>query len=347
MKAKGLAEYARDYLIMRASVGDATDSWLRQLERYLQAACDFFGAGRTVSDIRPTDVKRWIAHLRRSGLSSGSQHHHLSAVSGMFAEAIQDEVATFNPVQMLRRKPRGRRDEATFFEIDQAALIIEGARLYRPRRVHQALPFPYPLVAALLLTGGRLSEVIGLEWADISFDRGTVRFGPNDSRDAFMARRGRRGYKTLKSIRTAPLWPQLQEILEEHLDSQPPGKLVFGTAVQGREQPPWPESVYYTLDAIGELIEWQPTGPLSPARIRPQAMRNTYCAARLQTLDRGHPVAVWTVSREMGHSSTTMVEKIYGHLGTIRHRAEVVEYRVEHHGDRIGERVAALRANTG
>ena len=37
----------------------------------------------------------------------------------------------------------------------------------------------------------------------------------------------------------------------------------------------------------------------------------------------------YTVSRELGHGSEEMVRRVYSHLGTVRHRSEVVEYRVE------------------
>ena len=41
-----------------------------------------------------------------------------------------------------------------------------------------------------------------------------------------------------------------------------------------------------------------------------------------------------------------MVRRVDGHLGQVRHRAEVVEYRVEQHLAKLGERVAALQART-
>jgi hypothetical protein len=37
------------------------------------------------------------------------------------------------------------------------------------------------------------------------------------------------------------------------------------------------------------------------------------------------------------------VEKVYSHLGTVRHRAEVVEYRVEQHTEVLGDRLEVLR----
>jgi integrase len=41
---------------------------------------------------------------------------------------------------------------------------------------------PYPLLAMYLLTGGRKSEVLGLEVDDVSFRLGKVFFRPNDHR---------------------------------------------------------------------------------------------------------------------------------------------------------------------
>ncbi len=48
------------------------------------------------------------------------------------------------------------------------------------------------------------------------------------------------------------------------------------------------------------------------------------------------------MARELGHESETMVRKVYAHLGTIRHRSEVVEYRIEQHLERLGDRLQRL-----
>ncbi len=52
---------------------------------------------------------------------------------------------------------------------------------------------------------------------------------------------------------------------------------------------------------------------------------------------------LFTVAKEMGHGGETMVRKVYGHLGQVRHRVEVVEYRVEQHRAKLGDRLEALR----
>jgi integrase len=70
--------------------------------------------------------------------------------------------------------------------------------------------------------------------------------------------------------------------------------------------------------------------------------RHTYGAARLQTLDGGAPISPYTVSRELGHGSLKMVENVYSHLGTIRHRSDTVEYRIEHHKEFLAEKLALM-----
>ena len=47
-------------------------------------------------------------------------------------------------------------------------------------------------------------------------------------------------------------------------------------------------------------------------------------------------VGIWPVRR------TAMIEKTYGHLGEVRHRSEVVEYRGEQHAAKLRDRLARL-----
>jgi hypothetical protein len=72
--------------------------------------------------------------------------------------------------------------------------------------------------------------------------------------------------------------------------------------------------------------------------IRTRPSRVTYATARLQTLDGGAPVSPWTVGKELGHGSRAMLEEVYGRRGDVRHRSKAVEYRVEQHFDRQGEK---------
>lgn len=96
------------------------------------------------------------------------------------------------------------------------------------------------------------------------------------------------------------------------------------------------QDVRKAVNAIAERAGWK------RGEIHSRRFQTTYANA-LQTLDRGAPMAVWTVPREIGHSSTAMVERVYGKLGQIRHRSEVAEYRVEQHREKLRERLEALQ----
>jgi hypothetical protein len=51
---------------------------------------------------------------------------------------------------------------------------------------------------------------------------------------------------------------------------------------------------------------------------------------------------VWSVAEELGHTGTAMIEKTYGHLREVRHRADVVEYRVQQHKAKLGDRLSRV-----
>jgi integrase len=201
---------------------------------------------------------------------------------------------------------------ARVLELAPEALVRprSGKRTPRPRPPR----FLHPMLATFLLTGGRESEVYGLLLGDVDLSRETITFRPHE---------GRR-LKTSTSWRTVPYWPQLQEILEPHLEERRkagagPRDLVFVSARSGGMI----TDTRKALDAIAARAGWK------PGEVRTKAFRHAYCSARLQTLDQGHPVAERTVAGEMGHGGYELVRRVYSHLGTIRHRSEVVEYRLE------------------
>ena len=94
------------------------------------------------------------------------------------------------------------------------------------------------------------------------------------------------------------------------------------------------------IDRVATRAGWK------QGEIRCRIFRHTYTAARLQTLDHGAPISVYTVSRELGHGSEDMVRRVYSHLGTFRHRSEVVEYRVEQHFERLGKQLIRMGFDT-
>ena len=318
----GFKAYAVHHLREKAKAGRTVVLWLEQLQRKLQAAAEFFGDTRDVASISVPDVQDYLAHLqalpngRGATLSPGSVRHYLNALSGLYTRAQAESVVGpgYNPVAALLDKPVAQRGEANWLEVDAAADYLEAARTYRPRVEDGATPWVYPIIATFLLTGGRQSEVFGLEVDDVSLQRKTVTFRPN----------AHRRLKTRTSHRVVPLPPQLEEILRDYLLARereaPLGSLLFPSA--RREGEGMIRDIRKALDHVSVRAGWQ------KGEVRTTVFRHSFCAAALQLLDRGHPISPWTVARCMGHGGQSLVDRIYGHLGEVRHRAEVLEYRV-------------------
>ena len=94
------------------------------------------------------------------------------------------------------------------------------------------------------------------------------------------------------------------------------------------------DSVDGRLDRVGRRA--------SIVRPRMHTFRHSYTAARIQTLDRGHPVPLFTVARELGHSATQLIEERYGHLVDVPNRSAVVEFVPEHFADDVREQIALM-----
>ncbi len=330
-----LAEFTKTHLDGKRASKKFTEHWIEVTEKCLERAAEFFGSSRDLASITVSDVRRWASRLlettngRDGTMSASTVRHHLSCLSNLYKRARAERVVPsgYDPVGDFDEKPTARRGEAQWLEIHDASLLLEAARTYRPevKGGWKPVPFAYELIATCLLTGGRESEVLGLEVDDVSLDRGVVTFRPNQWRRL----------KTVSSHRSVPLWPQLREILERYVAEHPPSRLLFPSFRTGEEA--MLTDFRKPLDAVAMRAGW------NEGDIRSKMFRHTYCATRLQTLDSGAPVSVFTVAREMGHGGEAMVRRVYGHLGQVRHRAENVEYRVEQHVAKLGTRLERLR----
>lgn len=321
-----LDTYATHHLALKERGGAlkaAGLAWQRMaaMPRIMQ----FFGADRALDEIGVADVRKFAdallsGQMTGKALAGQSARNYLNALSNLYRRAQEEAVVPlgYNPVAALMDKPKPADVEAEFLEVSQAAALLAAAASVLLVRRDLAASFMEPLLATYLLTGGRRMEVLGLTMDDVSFTRGTVSFRPNRWR----------ALKSRRSRRVLPLWPQLREILKphwhvrQHVDGARGDDLVFPTTnTAGRQA-----VVSDFRKSLGQIVAAVPG--LDAATVHPHVLRHTYCAARLQTLDRGQPVSAYTVQIEMGHGDVSLINEIYGHLGVVRHRTEFVEYRV-------------------
>lgn len=334
--ATPLKAYAAHHLEEKAKSGNYSELWLVNTEHMLTVAVEHFGADRDIGSISVEDVQQWATVLsarsngRGGTLSRGTIRHHLNVVSSLYDRAQSESKVDlgYSPIARMLDKPAGNAAEAKWLLVHEAALLLEAARTFVPKRPDVSLPFIHPLVATFLLTGGREAEVLGLEVTDINFDNATLTFRPN----------AWRRLKTKKSHRTIPLWPQLATILKDYVRST--GRksgLLFPSPLLA--EPGMIRDFRKVLDAVAER-----TGVWKAGDIRSKMFRHTYASARLQTLKHGEPVTVFDVSRELGHATTALVEETYGHTASDAHRSDVVEYRVAQHRAKLKTHLKLLKS---
>jgi hypothetical protein len=117
-----------------------------------------------------------------------------------------------------------------------------------------------------------------------------------------------RRLKTSASWRVVPLWPQLEEILRPYLDQR-------------------------VVDHAAGCAS-----PRSRRAAKPCSWRRGGCWTGLRRGQGGSGVRSGTGSSDTRYCAAR--------LGTIRHRAEVVEYRVEQHFERLADRLVRLGFDT-
>ena len=134
-----------------------------------------------------------------------------------------------------------------------------------------------------------------MEVDDVSLERKQITFRPN----------GWRRLKTKKSGRTVPLWPQLEQILRAYFPEREqlgPGTLLFPSFRTGQEA--MLTNIKNVVDGVAKRVGWK------KGEITPKMFRHTYISARPQTTVKGVPIAAFMVAKEVGHSSTAMIEKV-------------------------------------
>jgi integrase len=275
-----LAAYASEHLVKKAQSGRYNPRWLALCELHLRRACEFFGAGRGIQDIGVPDAQRWMRHLesrssnRGEPLTGATIRQHLNTLSNLYRRAQSENLVPlgYNPIAVMLDKPRAEPEEARWLEVHEAALLLEAARIIPRGNPYRGPSFAYPLLATFLLTGGRRSEVLGLEVEDVSFDRKTIRFRKNFSR---------RRLKTRTSQRSVPMWPQLEEILRPYAfnPDRPPTRLLFPRFQEGGEA--MVTDFRKMVNRVSIPAGWE------QGTITSKMFQHPYCSARLATLDRG------------------------------------------------------------
>lgn len=245
-----------------------------------------------------------------SKLSSQTMRNDLFTLSSILGRATDERLIDTNPADRVRR-PKKRKHEAEWLEIEEGARVLNAAAWFDLYPSPRSIPFLEPLVGTFFLTGLRREEGFGLRVKDIDLARGLLKVQSHIDRPL----------KTSGSSRTVPIWPQYRQIITPHLE---------------RRRPDGPEALLFPSPNTGGMlsdIRGSLNSLLAAAGITKEvtlhSLRHTYAAVRLQTLDHGEPVSLITVMKELGHTSLKQIEETYGHVLRDRRRLPEVAFRVE------------------
>lgn len=124
--------------------------------------------GKYIEDITIEDIQTWMNNLAEDGLSHDTIKDHKGTLGRIFDSAVDDGLISKNPARNRRLYIPGYDSEGT-----QALSMVTYQKLV------DLLPSISDQRKQLLLglyvhTGMRRSEVLGLQWKDIDFDRKTL-----------------------------------------------------------------------------------------------------------------------------------------------------------------------------
>lgn len=262
------------------------------------------GEGANVSAITPNLIEGW-QEWRLKSVKASTVGVEQSALSRFLKFAKRRQFTNQNAATLVQR-PRVEPTEATYLEIGEAARVLRTSGAMENDPNSRCYDHLHAVIATFLLTGARRSEVFGLKREDIDLEHGEIAIRPNQWRNL----------KTEQSRRYVPLWPQLREVLVPYLEERDDdSELLF----PNRDGAPL-GTLRWALTTLEDRT------PDMDKHLTLKVFRHTYTATRIQTVERGHPVSLFSVARELGHKGVSRIEDTYGHLQNRRTRLEEVRY---------------------
>lgn len=301
----------------RQTFDDVAEAWLEQqahlrprtLEAYRWALRlhlhPRFGS-RRIGDIREDDIALLIADMRRAGYAAWTIRGVLTPLGRILGYATRRGSITANPLPRLERSERPTADarEMSILDSDQIACLLASATgTWRP------------ILATAVFSGLRVSELLGLTWADVDFDAGLIRVRHQLDRD-----RMRAPLKTRHATRDVVMMPGLARTLKAHRLASLHAResdLVFATATgSGHDR--------RNVARRGLEPALKAAGLTRAGRIRFHDLRHTFASLVIS----GGANVVF-VSRQLGHASPAITLGIYAHLFDQAEHAETMRSGME------------------
>ena len=236
----------------------------------------------------------------KGGLSPRSLRLHKNIISQTLDLAVQTKLIPANPCQFVEL-PQNVRYESTFYtaaQLQDLFTALQGDELL-------------PLVKITALYGLRRSELLGLQWDSIDFERKTMTIRHTVSKVTEVVAKDKT--KNASSRRTFPLTEEAEAIFRRAKELEQQNRAAFGREYQENDYVfKWIDGHPYSPDYISHRFNRLLKKHGLP-HIRFHELRHS-CASLL--IDMGFTLK--DVQEWLGHSDIKMTANIYAHLDTAR-----------------------------
>lgn len=236
----------------------------------------------------------------KGGLSPRSLRLHKNIISQTLDLAVQTKLIPANPCQFVEL-PQNVRYESTFYtatQLQDLFTALQGDELL-------------PLVKNTALYGLRRSELLGLQWDSIDFERKTMTIRHTVSKVTEVVAKDKT--KNASSRRTFPLTEEAEAIFRRAKELEQQNRAAFGREYQENAYVfKWADGHPYSPDYISHRFNRLLKKHGLP-HIRFHELRHS-CASLL--IDMGFTLK--DVQEWLGHSDIKMTANIYAHLDTAR-----------------------------
>ena len=251
-----------------------------------------------LSEITVRDIQRYIDHEYNNGASAQSIKKYLVIINGVFNEAIRYGEVKYNPCDKAKL-PKSIEYHGTAYTLDEAMRLVKGI---------EDEPIKPAIMLALYL-GLRRSEILGLRWIDVDFEKSVVSIRNTVVR--FNNTIEHEHTKSAASKRDLFLPGSLKEYLSSLRETQEQNRLLFGSEYHDSghvcQRPVGtaftPDYVFYHYKRIQKKLELPD--------IRLHDLRHT---AGSLLINSGQTIK--QVQAFLGHEKASTTLDVYSHIDT-------------------------------
>lgn len=244
---------------------------------------------KPMASIKPAHIEKWMADLSSTGLSPRTVEKHVNLLASILKKAYENGYLHKSPFVGLKRKKAKKRNKAMPLSHE---LVTQIANAMQPQ---------YRIMVWIgYWTGMRPSEVVGLCWEQLDFEKGSITVDRQLSKESHEIW-AEDGLKTEASARTIGFSKELQRLIKEHVEA-------FGFGPEG----------LILKNRLGGVLRYRDAASLYRNAARPlgvpegdglHQLRHT-CVSLL--IAQG--VNIKAIQEWVGHSSIVETLDTYGHL---------------------------------